>query len=138
MEQKEIVQSVIDYIEETLNENTGAGIALDQIAGKMGYSKFYLNRIFQERIGTTIHQYIMERRLTEAAKKLVYTDRSLCDIAYEAGYQSQQAFTNAFSRIYQQTPLNYRIGKVWSPLRRPYAAAQLYAFRSVIQWEMIA
>ena len=116
MDKPDIVKSVVEYIEQQIKYD-GEALSLDEIADKIGYSKFYLNRIFQEQIETTIHQYILERRLTEAAKKLVYTDKPITDIAYEAGYQSQQAFTNAFSNIYLCAPMKYRTDQRYFPLR---------------------
>ncbi len=43
-----------------------------------------MNRIFAEETGCTIHRYIMERRLTEAARKLVETDKTIVEISGEA------------------------------------------------------
>ncbi len=87
MDKSEIIKSIIEYIEQQLKCQDKT-LSLDEVSDKIGYSKFYLNRIFQEETEITIHQYILERRLTEAAKKLVYTDKQIVDIAYEAGYQS--------------------------------------------------
>ena len=121
MNKSEIVESTIKYIELQLIKD-GRALSLDEIADKIGYSKFYLNRVFQEQVGITIHQYVLERRLSTAAEKLVYTDKSIIDIAYEAGYQSQQTFTNVFSNAYLCTPLKYRMGRQYTPLRKPYHA----------------
>ena len=46
-DQKEAVKKVIDYIERNLEEE----INLDNISKNIGYSKFYLNRMFTEQIG---------------------------------------------------------------------------------------
>lgn len=103
-EQKEIVRKVIDYIERNLEKE----INLDQIAGSIGYSKFHLNRIFTAHTGTTIYQYLHNRRLTVAAEKLVKTEQPIAQIAFEAGYDSQQAFSYAFKKIYLVPPKFYR------------------------------
>lgn len=83
-----IVESLIDYIEKNLNED----LTLDKIADDLNYSKFYIARIFSEITGTTIYKYIQGRRLTLAALKLVETKKPIIEIAYEAKYNSQQAF----------------------------------------------
>lgn len=41
-EQKEVAGKVIDYIEQNLEKE----IHLDNISKNIGYSKFYLNRVF--------------------------------------------------------------------------------------------
>ena len=125
MKKPEILQHMLSYIERTLGGGQGDSLTLDDIAEKIGYSKYYLNRIFRAHTGLTIHQYIVERRLTEAARELVYSQKPLIDIAYEAGYHSQQAFTNAFSNVYRCSPRDYRAARTWFPLRAPLSVSKL-------------
>ena len=101
---KEITKNVIDYIERHLELK----MDLDRIAKYAGYSKFHLNRIFTEETGTTIHKYLQLRRLTIAAEKLATTEISIAQIAYEAGYNSQQSFSLAFKKLYLYPPKLYR------------------------------
>ena len=110
-EQKEIVKKVIDYIEENLDKE----INLDKISKKIGYSKFYLNRIFTKYTGVTMHKYLQNRRLTVAAQKLVKTDKPIVQIAYEAGYDTQQSFSFAFKQIYLYPPKLYRNMGIFAP-----------------------
>lgn len=134
MNKSEIISCTAAYIEQNLEE----ALTLDMIAEKIGYSKFYLNRMFQEETGSTIHQYIMERRLTEAARKLADTSEPLIDIAYGAGYRSQQAFTNAFGNIYRCSPLDYRVKGQWQPRRLPYLKAKVRYLNRSSEMEMAA
>ena len=103
-DQKEVVKKVIDYIEKNLEKE----INLDNISKNIGYSKFYLNRIFTEHTGITMYKYLQNRRLTVAAEKLVKTDKPIMQIAYEAGYDTQQSFSFAFKQIYLYPPKIYR------------------------------
>ncbi len=99
-----IVKEAADYIEKHLDED----LPLDKIAKALNYSKFYLSRVFHEETKCTIYKYIQGRRLTLAAKKLTETEKPIVEIAYEAHYNSQQAFTLAFQQCYQCTPNIYR------------------------------
>ena len=110
-DQKEIVKKVIDYIEKNLEEE----INLDTISKNIGYSKFYLNRIFTEYTEITIYKYLQNRRLTIAAQKLVKTDKPITQIAYEAGYDTQQSFSYAFKQIYLYPPKIYRNIGIFTP-----------------------
>lgn len=110
-DQKEVAKKVIDYIEKNLEKE----INLDNISKNIGYSKFYLNRIFTEQTGITIYKYLQKRRLTIAAEKLVKTDKPITQIAYEAGYDSQQSFSLAFKQIYLYPPKTYRNIGVFTP-----------------------
>ncbi|MDE6701907.1 MAG: helix-turn-helix domain-containing protein, partial [Acetatifactor sp.] len=62
-----------------------------------------------------VYRYIQGRRLTLAAWKLVETKQPIVEIAYEAQYDSQQAFTLAFKRVYECTPKIYRKNGVFYP-----------------------
>ena len=100
----DIIKGIVDYIEKHLEED----LSLDKIAEDLNYSKFYIARIFSEKTGGTIYKYIKGRRLTIAAYKLVKTNKSIIEIAYEAHYSSQQAFTLAFNQLYLCSPQVYR------------------------------
>lgn len=108
-------------------------IGLDDFAQMMHYSKYHLHRMFTNIVGFTIHKYIQRRRLTEAAKLLVFTDRNIIDIALIAGYESQQAFTTAFKLLYKKSPRIFRECKEYYPLQLKFALddlqTSLYATR---------
>ena len=104
MKDEKIVKKIMSYIEAHLDED----LSLENIADNLHYSKFYLARTFAEQTGSTIGKYIQRRRLTLAARKLVETNEPIIEIAYEAHYNSQQAFTLAFRRLYLCTPQVYR------------------------------
>ena len=108
---KKVVRKVIDYIENNLEKE----ISLDNISKNIGYSKFHLNRIFTEYTGVTIYKYLQNRRLTLAAEKLVKTDMPIMQIAYEAGYDTQQSFSFAFKQVYLYPPKVYRRIGIFMP-----------------------
>ena len=55
-----------------------------------------------------MYKYLHSRRLTVAAEKLVKTDKPITQIAYEAGYDTQQSFSFAFKQLYLYPPKTYR------------------------------
>ena len=124
-DQKEVVQKVIDYIERNLEKE----INLDDIAKNIGYSKFHLNRIFTEQTRVTIYKYLQNRRLTIAAEKLVNTDKPITQIAYEAGYDTQQAFSFAFKQVYLYPPKTYRNIGVFIPKQNRISLCCSYMFQ---------
>lgn len=120
--QKEVVEKVIDYIEENLEKE----IDLDNISKNIGYSKFHLNRIFTEYTGITMYKYLQNRRLTIAAEKLVKTDSPIIQIAYEAGYDTQQSFSSAFKQIYLYSPKIYRDIGIFMPKQNRISMCHSY------------
>lgn len=111
MDKRDVIDKVLSYIEEHLEQE----ITLDKIAEEVCYSKFYIARMFKETVGCTLYKYVQSRRLTEAALQLVETDKPIIEIAYDAHYTSQQAFTKAFVQEYICTPQIYRKKQVFYP-----------------------
>lgn len=109
----EHIITVIDHIENNLNKK----LDLTSIANAVGYSKYYLHRMFHDTIGLSIHDYVNRRQLTEAAKLLVFSNKSILEIAFIAGYDSQQAFSTVFKQMYKKTPNEYRLNQEFYPLQ---------------------
>lgn len=131
----EKVQAAIDYIEDHLTEK----LDLDVIASAVHYSKYHLHRVFSKTVGLTVHEYRNRRQLTEAAKLLVFSEGPILDIALLAGYESQQAFTTAFSAMYKQSPSQYRENEKFYPLQLRFQFEGSYNMRNSTektQWKI--
>lgn len=102
------IQKSIDFIEENLCEN----ISIDQISGQAYFSVTHFYRIFQSMVGDPIKEYIRKRRLSKAAQELLRTDKRLIDIALEFRFESQEAFTRAFFKLFGINPGKYRKSNV--------------------------
>ncbi len=126
------VMTAIDYIEKHLTEK----LDLDIIADAVHYSKYHLHRVFTNTVGLTIHDYVHRRQLTEAAKLLVFSGRTIIDIALISGYESQQAFTTVFKAMYKKTPRQYREAEQFYPLQLRYILnAEPTKTDTEIDWE---
>lgn len=112
----EITASAIGFMESHLGEKPD----LETVARAVHYSKYHLHRTFAETVGLTIHDYMKRRQLTEAARLLVSTKRPILEVALDSGYESQQAFTDAFRAMYKQAPARYRESGRFYPLLLPY------------------
>lgn len=110
-----LTKKILSYIENCLAQ----GLTPENMPADLHYSKFYLARVFRQDTGLTLYRYIRGRRLDEGAKKLAWTDRPIVEIALEAGYGSQQAFTQAFRPVYGCTPQEYRRRGIFIPMQRP-------------------
>ncbi|WP_373276023.1 helix-turn-helix transcriptional regulator [Serratia marcescens] len=56
----------------------------------------------------SMKSYIRSRKMTEAAKVLLSTDRKVLDIAVEYGYPEQQSFCRVFKNHYGVSPTTFR------------------------------
>ncbi|MGE5390219.1 MAG: AraC family transcriptional regulator [Deltaproteobacteria bacterium] len=98
------IQKAIEYIDDQQADE----LDLQTIAGVAGFSLSHFYKIFLAATGFTLKEYIRSKRLTQAARELISTRRRIIDIALEAGFESQEAFTRAFSRLYGAAPSLYR------------------------------
>ena len=108
-----VIEGAIEYIETHLDQR----IDLESVASSLHYSRYHLHRMFTDTVGMTIHDYAVRRRLTEAAKLLVFSERSILEIALVCGYESQQSFTDAFKAMYKFPPAEYRRNSEFYPLQ---------------------
>lgn len=93
------IQRAVDYIEENLNGD----LDVDSIAKVAGFSKWHFQTVFSAAVGDSLKEYIRSRRLTNAMLELA-TDKRILDIALDAGFESQEAFTRAYKSMYEMTP----------------------------------
>ncbi len=100
---KQTIQKVIDYIEVHMDED----INVDDIATSMGYSRFYLHRLFDICTGMSMTDYLKTRRMQVARAELSSGIRIL-DLAIKYGYQSERSFRRAFCSIFQTPPSKIR------------------------------
>lgn len=100
------IQIALDYIEDNLKNE----IEIKQISKQACFSvsQFYI--IFQAIVGETVKEYMRKRRLCKAAFDLRTTNKKIIDIAYDSLFESQEAFTRAFVRVFGITPGKYRRG----------------------------
>lgn len=104
MNYREHILASIDYIEEHLEEE----LNVDLLAQSSGYSKYHYLRIFKEVVGMTPADYIRKRRLTQIVIKMLHSNRFLCDIAFEYGFNSKENFNRAFYKEHHVVPSKVR------------------------------
>lgn len=98
------VEIGIDYIEANLDFD----IDLGEVAEVARISQWHFQRIFKALTNETLKTYIRSRRLARALDKLLHTDARIIDIAFTAGFESQESFTRAFKKAFGMTPNHYR------------------------------
>lgn len=98
------IQNSIDFIEENLLSD----ISLEQISGTAFLSISAYYKIFSRLFDTTLKDYIRKRRLCHGAYLLIHSEFSVLDIAMEVGFQSSEAFSRAFKKLFFMSPSEYR------------------------------
>lgn len=87
------IKRAIAYI----STNYTSSFSLDDLSEHVYLSKFHLLRIFKSTTGLTPYMYQIQLRLNEA-RRLMFQNKSLTQIAYELGFADQSHFTNTFKK----------------------------------------
>lgn len=90
----------LEKIERSLAEPIGPA----DIAEAAALSPHHFCRYFRAMTGHSVMGYVRARRLSIAVQKLAGRDDRIVDIAFDAGFESQEAFTRAFKRRFGTTP----------------------------------
>jgi AraC family transcriptional regulator len=93
---------------ELLSENLAGRIRLSQLAQECGLSISHFARSFKASFGVSTHRWLVQRRIERAQDLLIDTRESLADIAEQAGFSDQAAFTRAFHQIVGISPGRWR------------------------------
>ncbi len=83
-------------------------IGLDESARQSGLSPFHFLRVFKQVLGVTPHQHLLRCRLRNAAGALLDGERSITDIAFDAGFNDFSNFVRSFHRAAGVSPRAYR------------------------------
>jgi YesN/AraC family two-component response regulator len=83
-------------------------IYLGDIADALEISPSYLSRVFKKETGQNIQDYVNSLRVERAVNLLVYTDKSLSEIAEYVNFPNQSYFGKIFRQYKQMTPKEYR------------------------------
>ena len=93
---------------ELLSENLSGRIRLSELAAECDLSISHFARSFKASFGVSAHRWLVQRRIERAQELLIETHDSLADIADQAGFSDQAAFTRTFHQIVGVSPGRWR------------------------------
>ncbi len=96
------VYRILTYINDHYNEE----LNLDFLANKFFISKYHLSREFGRVVGTSVHRYILQKRLI-MARQLMATGRPTSEVYQHCGFGDYSNFYRAFKKEYQISPREY-------------------------------
>jgi AraC family transcriptional regulator len=110
---KERMLRVLVHIQEHLDE----ALAAEELAEIACFSRYHFHRIFQGMVGETLMAHVRRLRLERAATRLKHSEQPVTRIAFEAGYETHEAFTRAFHAMFGASPTRFR--ELHQPLPPP-------------------
>ena len=93
-----------------MHADPGRDWSVAALATASGLSRSTLMERFEAIMRTSPVRYLRAWRLCLASVALASSDRPIADIAYEAGYGSEAAFSRAFARAHGAPPAAWRSG----------------------------
>ena len=91
-----------------VESNYCTNIKISMFADKYFFSQEYLNKLFKNKYGYTIYEYVLKLRMERAKELLGQPDIKIMDIAERLGYADNHYFSKAFRTYYHVTPTQYR------------------------------
>jgi AraC family transcriptional regulator, transcriptional activator of pobA len=99
-----LLAEVFGFIEKSYSEP----ISLEDVAKAVSLSPGYLTTVVRRKTGSTVLEWIVERRMAEARRLLVQTDLAVEEVSRRVGYGDTGYFVRSFRRIHSVTPLGWR------------------------------
>ena len=93
------IQQVLSYI----NENFRSELCVDELADRVFLSKYHFMRLFKAQTGTTVHAYVRQKRLMNAAR-LIREGVPAQKAAADSGFGDYSAFHRAFKESFGTSP----------------------------------
>ncbi len=122
------VQSILRALA-LVEERLGEPVGVEDMARAAAYSLFHFSRLFTAATGHAPYDYLMRRRVAEAAEQVVGGTRSLTEIALDCGFEAPDGFARAFRRCFGDAPSEARRKGCY-----PRAIARLPIDRDMVEY----
>jgi len=93
---------VLEYIEQNLESD----LSLENIEKRFYINRYYLSKLFKKWAGSTIHEYIIYKRIS-TAKKLIHEGYSITEASIKSGFNDYSAFLKMFKKTVGILPKEY-------------------------------
>ncbi|MFE7033306.1 substrate-binding domain-containing protein [Streptomyces sp. NPDC057621] len=101
-------KDVLDEALVFLYEHWRRPISRWQVAQAAGVSPDHLGKLFQQRYGLTVWEYLTRLRIRRAAERLRSSDDSVQSVARAVGFRDRAYFSRVFRRVTGAAPHHYR------------------------------
>lgn len=98
-----LAHAMISYVECHLEH-----FNLTEMSKCFGFSEIYLRELFLKNINMPIMQYYRRRQMINSAFELLYSGKTIMDIALESGFSNHESYTRAFQKVFDMPPSQFR------------------------------
>ena len=100
---------IIEMAKQYIVENCAGDVSLERVAREVGFSSFYLSKLFKKEEGINYKDYVISVRM-EKAKQLIQEGRlNVSEVAIAVGYNNNTYFGKAFKNYFNITAKDMRL-----------------------------
>jgi AraC-like DNA-binding protein len=100
---------LVDRMRQMIDLRYAEPLTLRTLSTEIGRQPAYLGRLFRQKVGTSVREYLTSVRLAHAAE-LIREGVKVEAVALKVGYRSKKNFYQRFQRQYGTTPVLCRTG----------------------------
>ena len=82
--------------------------SIKEVAERLSYSEYYLSHLFKDKLGMSMKDYILNKKLTEAAKLLETSGMTVTEVSEYLNFNNLHTFSQAFKRYFSVSPSEYK------------------------------
>lgn len=97
----------VDLIIEYIHQNYNRSLTNEEIGAHFNFHPVYINRLMVKYTGSSLHQYLINFRISLAINLLQSTNKSITEIAYSVGFKDINYFSKYFKKLVGVSPKNY-------------------------------
>lgn len=98
---------LLEHVNRYLYQHPEPDSSLPGLAREMKYSEGHLRKLFREHVGMSLGLYVRRKRISEAARQLQISGKSITEITRDLGFSSVPAFSRMFKAIYGVSPKRF-------------------------------
>ena len=95
-------------IDEYIKSNISKKILNSELSALISMEKSAFIRYFKKNYGITPQEFVIEKRLEKSCMDLVFSDKTIDEIAENAGFCDRHHFTKLLKKIRGHTPGDFR------------------------------
>lgn len=105
---EDVIEKAVNRVIESMHENMGEQLTIDDMAKTAMFSKFHFSRVFQRATGLSPGRFLSAVRLQAAKHLLIATTLRVTEISHTVGYSSVGTFSSRFRSSVGVSPTTYR------------------------------
>ena len=100
--------SRVEHVLQYLNQHFHEPVTVEAVASAVALSPSRLAHLFKAQVGRSIVATLLDIRLRQAARLLLFTSLTIDEVAQQVGFQSIFYFSRRFKTHYGMSPSTYR------------------------------